>query len=193
MPIRKLVTADAASIVSCVNECYAYLRNKNVLGIGVGDWSVTHLQRLNAAGFSAYGYVNAQGRVDAVAVYRIDTFNHPIAGFPNTVGTQKWIRIISLAFRPSAVPDTPTSHATYFWRALKLLIPDGVNNSGAVGTVFEFDSRNTDLHNLMANNFPSTANFELSEELTPGMGAFERCWLPVQPGLPLFTAVTANV
>lgn len=194
MPIRALVTADAASTVTCINEMFTYLRNKSSLLANVGDVSATQLQRLRTLGYKGYGYDNGSGRIDAACIFHVDAIDHPIPGFPSTLnGPAPWMVIVYLAFRPSAMPDTLADHQTYFWRAIKLALPDAVNNLGAIGTRVEYDPRNQQIHNILANNFPTTAFFELIPEISPGWGDVERCWLPIVTGLPAFTAVTSGI
>ena len=193
MPIRAAQPADAASIVTCVNAMWTYLRSNGRINPNVGDWTIATLQRLNNAGYKGWVYATAAGRVDAVCIYRIENRNHPIAGFPLTANVAPWMTIPFLCVRPSVIANTTAARRTYFWRALKLAIPEAVNSGGAVGIVCEYDARHQELHDLIAANFPATANFEVDSD-EAGFGATERCWLPIKStALPDFTAITAGI
>lgn len=184
MPIRRAQVADAQGIVSCINEMWQYLRNRNALDGMTKNWTLRTLQGFAAAGYEAFVYANsnAGGRIDAVCIFGIENHDR------NGVGPQPWMAIKVLAVRAQTVADTDNVHEQLALRAIKLAIPDAVSRFNCVGVVCQFAAGWTRLHNFLDTWTGSTNVTEISPD-----GQTERRWLHVNPGLPQFNARTASV
>ena len=183
MPIRAAVAGDAASIATCINAMYGYLRTRNALLDGVVNWTAATVTAWGTAGYRAYVYATASNRIDSVCIYGIE--NHDRGG-----GMEPWMAIKILAVRAGIVADTPAEHERYSLRALKLAIPNAVTVNAVVGVVAEHDARWTRLDTFFGTWRSGTP--DNVREVSPD-GTIVRHWVRVQPGLPEFTTRTASV
>lgn len=182
MPIRMAVASDAAGIIACVNQTWAYLRQRSAIAPVLSNWTIATLQGFQAAGYEAavYANSNANGRIDGVVIFGVE--NHTRA--PD-VTPQPWVSIKVLAIRVNSIADTDGAHERLTMLPLKVVVPRAVSNYGAVGICMQYQANWNRLHNFLATF--SMAQFE------PGGDGTEWCWARLRPGIPEFTARAATV